>query len=651
MVPRGTRLALLGCASLLAACGSDAPSAPDVDAGGGVDADLPDVTSRPDVVDTGIDEQEGPIATVGGTVSGLTGSGLLLSNDATDTLAITQNGPFTFAMALDVGASFDVAVVDEPTNPQQSCTVSEGLGTVIPGGVTSVVVSCATATHTIGGSVSGLVGHGLVLEDNQADDLAVAQNGDFTFAMPVAFGAGYAVTVRTQPSGPAELCAVTGGSGTVGATDVTDVVVECRQTAFYVGGGVSGLAGTGLVLADNGGDPLPIAANGAFTFVTPLATGAAYDVTVTAQPSNVTQTCTVSSGMGNIAASNVTGVDVTCSTNAYAVGGTASGLTGSGLTLLDNGGDSLAVPADGPFAFHTKVASGAMYDVIVSSAPAGQTCTVANGSGTVVSADVATVNVSCGCAAGLTLCPGVGCVDLTSDPLNCGSCGTTCTSGICGASLSASMTTQPLLWSFNGSATYDGTVLSGVLTLAEASQAGTIIYAHPMVTDTFDVSFDFKMSGGTRADGIGFMIETNGATAVGHLGSGFAMTGLTGFGVELDIYNNQDCTDVNGNHAGIDLLTICDATTGAPNALATSGDLFSTVGDIGDGTWRTALVHLAGGQMSLSINGDAILSAVSLPGFVSGSSYYFGFGGGTGTDSSRQEIRNVTVSFPTPRCL
>ena len=43
----------------------------------------------------------------------------------------------------------------------------------------------------------------------------VSANGSFTFATPVASGAGYGVTVKTNPSGQA--CTVSNGSGTVGS--------------------------------------------------------------------------------------------------------------------------------------------------------------------------------------------------------------------------------------------------------------------------------------------------------------------------------------------------------------------------------------------------------------------------------------------------
>lgn len=171
------------------------------------------------------------------------------------------------------------------------------------------------ATYTIGGTVSGLSGTGLVLQDNGGDNLAVSGNGAFTFKTAVNSGTAYAVTVMTQPASPAQTCTVANGSGTASA-NVTNVAVTCTTAAasnFTIGGTVSGLSGTGLVLQDNGGDNLPVSANGTFTFATAIAPGGAYAVSVTTQPSGPAQRCIVTAGSGN-AAANVTAVVVNCLT-------------------------------------------------------------------------------------------------------------------------------------------------------------------------------------------------------------------------------------------------------------------------------------------------------------------------------------------------
>jgi hypothetical protein len=88
-------------------------------------------------------------------------------------------------------------------------------------------VTCTTSTFTVGGTVSGLTGTGLLLRNNGGDDLTRNANGAFTFATPVASGATYAVTVATQPTNPYQVCTVTSGSGTIGAANVTNVSVSC----------------------------------------------------------------------------------------------------------------------------------------------------------------------------------------------------------------------------------------------------------------------------------------------------------------------------------------------------------------------------------------------------------------------------------------
>ena len=140
--------------------------------------------------------------------------------------------------------------------------------------------------YTVGGTVTGLTGSGLVLQNNGGHDLGISADGSFTFTTRQAYGTAYAVTVKTQPSAPPQNCMVTNGSGTVGAVNVTDVAVACTNLpTFSVGGTVTGLAGSGLTLQNNAGDDLSIAADGSFTFSTEVASGTAYSVGVVTQPS------------------------------------------------------------------------------------------------------------------------------------------------------------------------------------------------------------------------------------------------------------------------------------------------------------------------------------------------------------------------------
>lgn len=83
-------------------------------------------------------------------------------------------------------------------------------------------------------------------------------------------------------------------------------------------------------------------------------------------------------------------------TAAYTVGGTISGLNaGATVQLLDNGGDALSVSANGNFQFATAIQQGGSYAVTVGTQPAGETCSVANATGSSISANVTNVTVTC----------------------------------------------------------------------------------------------------------------------------------------------------------------------------------------------------------------------------------------------------------------
>jgi hypothetical protein len=261
-----------------------------------------------------------PTYTIGGAVSGLQGTGLVLQDNLGNDLSVANNGSFVFSVPVAAGGSYSVTVKTQPTNVWQTCATNNASGIVGAANVTNVTVACVTNIYSLGGAVSGLAGTGLVLENNAADDLAVAHSGAFTFATLIASGQAYAVTVKTQPNTPNQTCTPTSASGTITSAAVTNVAVACTTNSYTVGGTVAGLAGSGLVLQDNAGDDLAIASDGAFTFATPVASGLNYAVTVKTQPGNPAQTCTVGSGGGTISNANITNVAITCMTPVVACG-------------------------------------------------------------------------------------------------------------------------------------------------------------------------------------------------------------------------------------------------------------------------------------------------------------------------------------------
>src|SRR4051812_18188372 len=88
----------------------------------------------------------GESAVIGGTVTGLTGAGLVLRNNGSDDLMVGGNGAFAFATPVAIGTSYAVTIAQQPVGSTSMCMVSNSAGTVTSDApVTSVVVTCSTA--------------------------------------------------------------------------------------------------------------------------------------------------------------------------------------------------------------------------------------------------------------------------------------------------------------------------------------------------------------------------------------------------------------------------------------------------------------------------------------------------------------------------
>jgi uncharacterized delta-60 repeat protein len=85
-----------------------------------------------------------PTFTLAGTVSGLSGSGLVLQTNTGDRVTPAANGAFAFTTPLLNGAAYSVSVATQPGNPAQVCTLTNGSGTIAAANVTNILVACAT---------------------------------------------------------------------------------------------------------------------------------------------------------------------------------------------------------------------------------------------------------------------------------------------------------------------------------------------------------------------------------------------------------------------------------------------------------------------------------------------------------------------------
>lgn len=145
---------------------------------------------------------------------------------------------------------------------------------------------------------------------------------------------------------------------------------------LYLAGQINGLTKEGLVLENrNNGDTKAILPGATvFVFDKRLSNDEDFDVQVKTQPTGAV--CTPSLNKGRTGAYSIDSVQINCVTNAYQLGGTISGLTGSGLVLI-NGSDKLAVAAGATtFTMPAKVPDGSAYGILIFAQPANQNCTI-----------------------------------------------------------------------------------------------------------------------------------------------------------------------------------------------------------------------------------------------------------------------------------
>jgi len=79
--------------------------------------------------------------TVGGTITGLTGS-LSIKNNAADTLTLSSNGSFTFSTVINNQGTYSISISSQPAS--QTCSVANASGTVSDANVNTIDINCST---------------------------------------------------------------------------------------------------------------------------------------------------------------------------------------------------------------------------------------------------------------------------------------------------------------------------------------------------------------------------------------------------------------------------------------------------------------------------------------------------------------------------
>ena len=119
--------------------------------------------------------------------------------------------------------------------------------------------------------------------------------------------------------------------------------------------------------------------------------------------------------------------------------------------------------------------------------------------------------------------------------------------------VSSSLTAQTLLYAL-GNAAVSGNVLR--IVPASGNQKGTVVRRNKITLQGgFSTYFKMCLNGGSRADGLTFVIQNNDTPQIGAYGGGIGYKGIpNSFGVEFDIYQNnadEGISDPNNSHVAI----------------------------------------------------------------------------------------------------
>ncbi len=203
----------------------------------------------------------GAFYTLSGTLSGLDGT-VVLQNNGGNNLSLSENGTFTFAGSIDNNSTYSVTVLTQPSG--QTCTVTNGTGTISNADVSNVLVTCvsdSSNTFTVGGTLSNLGNNEtVVLQDKSGESLTLTTNGVFNFPTALEEGTTYEISVLTEPS--RQTCLVSNASGTVSG-NVTNIGVICTttfpiffETAVFHTGNLGGISGADSICMSDSNKPV-----------------------------------------------------------------------------------------------------------------------------------------------------------------------------------------------------------------------------------------------------------------------------------------------------------------------------------------------------------------------------------------------------------
>ena len=173
-----------------------------------------------------------PTYSIGGSITGYTGSGLQLSNNGENLSLANSEASFTFLNKLDGGASYNIVVRTQPTSPVQRCDITNASGTVSSQDITNVIVNCAITQFNVNLNIVGYDGDGLVVNHNGTDYPISTGSSSFQLPTPLDDLSMVDITITTNPSNPAQTCQ--GATGSINGMDLQlNIVCTTPNTASW----------------------------------------------------------------------------------------------------------------------------------------------------------------------------------------------------------------------------------------------------------------------------------------------------------------------------------------------------------------------------------------------------------------------------------
>ncbi|CAG2129452.1 hypothetical protein LMG19282_00179 [Cupriavidus campinensis] len=309
------------------------------------------------------------------------------------------------------GSDDNAAPATQPTPAATKVVVDTSSATPVAGGTLTLKATllAADGSEVKGASFAWTSSDESVAVVTAASDKAPAGVSASVFV-------GTYATVQTRNAGEVDITATATLADGTRATSVTHLVVQAAPAKSYtltlspanltLTAGAAAQTVTAAVRRSDGVDGIADLTNWTWTTadatfpVTPAADGHSAQVSspssATLAGSAVLAACADAPTGTRLCANAALARPAAPPPPTYTVGGTVSNLAvGKSLMLGGPNGDTALVSASGAFSFPTALVAGVPYAVTVTGQPAGQTCTVQNGSGTIAAANVTNVAITC----------------------------------------------------------------------------------------------------------------------------------------------------------------------------------------------------------------------------------------------------------------